>query len=434
MKSSPLARTIQLAKLGAQIGLKELRSKDLQSRIEQAKLIAQSLSQLKGAAMKAGQLLSLDLDDYFPKEAIEILSQLQNAATAIPLSEIEEIISSELGAEKKKLIDSIEERPIGIASIGQVHKARYGNRNIVLKVQFKDVARSVDSDLKILKLIANSFCQLTGKKMNLDPLFLEFKSVLEQELDYEQEASYQDLFREKIKALNQKSICKFRVPESIKELSTKKVLAMSFEEGQTLRNWVNTNPPQSQKQIVASAILDLYFHEFFEWGLVQTDPNWGNFLIDGSDSNLSICLLDFGSTKRFDKQFIRNYISLLESAANGNTKILKQLSVELKLIDPREPEEAFEAFELMLKTAIKPFSKNESEDGTYFDFANQSYLSESQKAVRALSEKLIYSPPPYPIIFLHRKLAGVFSILKALNVRIDISPYWQTMKDLSQKD
>ncbi len=430
MKTSSLARTFELAKLAAQVGFKELKSGDLNSRLEQAALIAQSLSRLKGAAMKAGQLLSLDLDDYFPPEAIEILSHLQNSATAHPFEEIEQIIKNEIAAPQRKLIKSLSREPIGVASIGQVHKALYKDREIVLKVQFSDVADSVESDLKILKTLGTSFCKLSGRKMNLDPLFKEFRAILEQELDYQAEAKFQNQFYKKINKLNEVSDCNYRVPETIPELSGQKVLAMSFESGLTFRNWLKTKPDASLKKHIAIAILDLYFHEFFEWGLVQTDPNWGNFLIEQKGSDLSICLLDFGATKRYSREFIQNYITLLDYAAKNKSVPLRELSIQLGLIDSREAKSTFIAFEEMLKTAIKPFFVEKS--GTpYFDFADRNHTLESQKAVKALSQGLVYSAPPYSIIFLHRKLAGVYSILKSLEVQLDISNYWQMMKDLS---
>ncbi|MBL7555225.1 MAG: AarF/ABC1/UbiB kinase family protein [Bdellovibrionaceae bacterium] len=434
MKSSPLARTFELAKLAARVGLKELKSNDFNSRVEQAVLIAKSLSSLKGAAMKAGQLLSLDLDNYFPPEAIEVLSQLQNAATAHPYSEIEKIIQSEIPSERRSLITSISQTPLGVASIGQVHKARYKNKDIVLKVQYSDVADSIDSDLKILKTLATSFCQMTGRKMNLDPLFTEFRTILEQELDYESEAKFQTLFLDKINKLNANTSCRYRVPMPIEELSTKRVLSMSFEKGVTLRQWLSLNPAQSDKHTLAVAILDLYFHEFFEWGLVQTDPNWGNFLVDTSSKDISICLLDFGATRQYSKDFILNYINLLDAAASNQSAKLRTLSIDFGLIDPRESEDAFKAFETMLKTAIKPFFISRAKGSPHFDFSDRNHTLESQTAVKALSDQLIYSPPPYSIIFLHRKLAGVYSILKSLNANLDISPYWEMMKDLSNRE
>ena len=433
MKSKGISRTFELLKLAAHVGIKELQSGDLSSRVEQAVLIAKSLSQLKGAAMKVGQLLSLDLDDYFPPEAVEVLSQLQNSAISQPFEEIERVINSEIKGPNRKLITDISRIPIGVASVGQVHRARMAQRDIVLKVQYPKVAESVDADLRILKTLASSFCQLSGRKMNLDDLFKEFKFILEQELDYSLEAGFQREFSEKIVNLNQSSVCQFRVPEIFPELSGRKVLAMSYEPGLTIRHWLIQNPTRRDKDQVALAILDLYFHEFFEWGLVQTDPNWGNFLIDKKKSEISLALLDFGATRRYSAEFVKKYIAILDLASQKKPKAFRELAVDMAFIDSRESEAAFLAFEEMLKTAIKPFFR-QSSGSTFFDFSDRNHTLESQAAVKALSRELVYSPPPYSLVFLHRKLAGVYSILKSLEVKLDISPYWQMMKDLSKRD
>lgn len=430
MKSTSFSRGLELAKLVTQVGLKELRSGDLQSRYDQAMLIVKSLSQLKGAAMKVGQLLSLDLDTYFPPEAIEVLSQLQNSATAHSYEEIEKILKKNLSRSQLGLITSISQKPLGVASIGQVHKAQYKDRDIVLKVQYEGLDQSVDSDLRILKTLAVSFGHVTGRRMDFELLFKEFKDILEQELDYSKEAKFQSEFKKKIVNLNSRSKIQYVVPSVIEELSNKKVIAMDFVQGQSLRSWIQSAPSRQAREEVGRGILDLYLHEFFEWGMVQTDPNLGNFLIQETSSTPRICLLDFGATRNYSSEFIQNYISLLESVANNRKEELRIYAIKFGLIDSRESESAFSCLEEMMKIAIKPFVSAEMK---VFDFSNQNHLTESQNAARALVKELKFSPPPYQIFFLHRKLAGVYSILKSLDLQIDISTYWQLMRELSRK-
>ena len=432
MKSSSFLRSIELAKLAARVGLKELGSGDAKSRLGQAMLIAQSLSRLKGAAMKAGQLLSLDLDSYFPPEAIEILSQLQSAAVAHPFEEMESVIKAQIPRGQLKNLTDISQIPIGVASIGQVHRAKFNNKDVVLKIQYPGVSDSIDSDLKILKTMAVSFCSLTGRKMDLDPLFKEFRTILQQEVNYNKEANFQNQYRQHAKNLKPSNNCEYRVPEIIESLSTEKVLTMGFETGMSLRSWINTKPDKKLKNHLGQAILDLYFHEFFEWGLVQTDPNWGNFLVDAGPSNLTLSILDFGATKKYTRSFIKNYTELLNLTAENKTEKLKTHAIDFGLIDPRESAAAFRAFHDMLSVAIKPFFIKES-GAQYFDFSDRGHAQNSQEAAKALSKELVYSPPPYSIIFLHRKLAGVYSILKGLDVQMDISSYWETMNELAAR-
>ena len=391
---------------------------------------ANSLSQLKGAAMKAGQLLSLDINDYFPPEAIEILSSLQNAAVAQPLPQIEAVLQRELGSEKRAQIKSLSPVPIGVASIGQVHRARFQGREIVLKVQYSGVSDSIDSDLKILKTIAMTLSKVTSRQMQLEPLFQEFRTILKQEVDYICEANFQKEYGLMVKRMGTTSDFKFHVPEVVGEISTGLVLAMSYEPGPTLRSWVASKPSMAQRESLAYAILDLYFHEFFAWGLVQTDPNWSNFLVQETGTQPRLVLLDFGATRRYSKDFIRDYVHLLQLAAARDPIGLKNHAIQFGLIDGRESPAAFLAFEQMLKIAIEPFFTSTSGHAK-FDFSDKNYSVQSQTAVRNLATELIYSPPPYNLVFLHRKLGGIYSLLKNLKVRLDVTGYWQKMLEYS---
>lgn len=425
MKSSILGRAADLAKLAARVGFKEMKSGSVQSRIEQAMLIAQSLSKLKGAAMKVGQLLSFDLNHYFPPEAIELLSQLQNAAVAHPFESIQNTLRQELGDEMYAKVENLSQTPLGIASIGQVHRAQFMGDDIVLKIQYPGVSDSIDSDLKILKTLANSFCVVSGRKINLDPLFAEFKSVLKQEVDYKSEAEFQKRYGVLAEGLNRADCCRFRIPRVVDELSTNRILAMTYENGVNLKTWISRSPSKLHREIIGRSLLDLYFTEFFEWRLVQTDPNWANFLIDDSLEIPSLVLLDFGATRKYSKSFVENYIQLLILASSRESTALKSHAIEIGMIDRRESDAAFAAFEEMLSIAIEPFFATSSNG--CFNFADPIFLDKSQIAAKELTRHLVHSSPPPGLVFLHRKLAGVYSILKSLKVELDVSDYWQKM-------
>jgi aarF domain-containing kinase len=424
MKTDLFLRSFQIIKLATQVGLKEFQSKDFKSRLEQANLIVKNLANLKGAAMKAGQLLSLNLEDYFPPEAIEVLSQLHQSAEAYPYDEIEKILKKHLTAKSFQKLKNISKVPIGVASIGQVHKANFEGLDIVLKIQYPKVSESINSDLKLLKLLAVSFCKMSGKQMNLDLLFKEFKEILKQEVDYLAEAQYQKLYFEKVLNLKKNSDYFFKVPQIINELSSKKVLAMSFEDGVSLRHWINKTVDVKQRHKLGCAFLDLYFTEFFDWGLVQTDPNPGNFLITNKKELIEICLLDFGATKKYDTDFVQKYTLLLKCAFERDKKNLKKYVLEFDLIDNRESEEAFDALFELFEVSIRPFRQSVLEQ-IDFDFSNAGFLMATQESSKKVLKTFKFSPPPHNIVFLHRKLAGVYGILKQLEVKIDLVPYWK---------
>lgn len=378
--------------------------------------------------MKAGQLLSLELNDYFPQEAIEILSKLQSSAEPANFSVVQQVLKSQLSPELYKKIIEIDPKPIGVASIGQVHRAKSEFGDIVLKVQYPGVADSIDADLKILKTLAVSFCNLSGRSMSLDPLFLEFKNILTQELDYEKEAQFQLIYKNHLESFETEHGFTCVVPELVSPLSTKRVLAMRYERGESLREWMKSNPSAQDKVKMAYTFLDLYFHEFFKWGLVQTDSNYGNFLVRRQEGATELVLLDFGACRVYDQNFISDYRALLMAVASNDSSKIKDQAIHFKLIDPKESPEAFAAFEEMLTTAIRPFFANSGVHQA-FDFSDQKHLEVSQAASKKLVSALKYSPPPHNILFLHRKLGGVYSVLKNLGVSLDISKYWKQMQE-----
>lgn len=382
----------------------------LLNRIELAQDVVKTLSSLKGASMKLGQLLSLDLGDYLPPEIQKVLTTLHQDSTFLPFDEIEKILQKELGENFSELTN-ISSVPIAAASIGQVHRAVWNNKEIVLKVQYPGVAESIPSDLRILEMIIDKALLFQGKRdLDISELINEVKEVMLKEADYLHEQKMHLLYSEKFKDSD------FRVPEVYPHLSTGKVLAMEFIEGKNFTRWLETNPPRSDKENIAHLFMKLYLTELLVHGLVQTDPNPGNFLIDKHNT---IALLDFGATKIYSIEFVTGYREvLLASYVRDHERLLK-VSHEMNLIDPRETKEAVDIYLEMMDFLVEPFRANST-----FDFTDKEFFNRSKDLSWEMSKKCKFTPPPKDLIFLHRKLGGVFAFLKKLDVKIKLSDYW----------
>lgn len=431
IKSSAFARSVQLFGLASSVVSKELRlsvteklrsgfedlaSSRLKSRIEQARLIAENLSQLKGAAMKAGQLLSLDAADYFPPEAIEILSKLQANADPVEFEQMKQVLLADLGRERLSKLERIDETPAASASIGQVHRARFQGCEIALKVQYPGVRESIDSDLVVLERLASGMVTLTGRKMDLHELFEELRTVLVAEADYENEKRNLDEYRERLSGSSA-----YIVPESIAELSTARVLAMSWEEGSRVVDWIKLNPPREEREKLGRLVLDLYCQEFWDWGFVQTDPNYGNFLV--RENPLRLVVLDFGATLRYTSEFRATYKELLKAIGDRDPVRVNERVVEMGILDPRESDETKQLFYELLENAMEPFHPRRQP----FRFSDQDYARRTRDVGQRFTATLKFSPPPRQILFLHRKLGGIFTLLKRLDVEMDLRPYWDRM-------
>ncbi len=412
-----MASRVAAHEIGSRVLTADAQQK-IETRIEQARVIAESLSHLKGAAMKAGQLLSLDTSDFLPPEAIEILSRLQAAATPARTEEMHALLQRELGPEKTAQLKNFSQEPHASASIGQIHTAELNGEKVAIKLQYPGVASSIDSDLAILRRLAEGFATFAGKKFSLNETFAEIRDVLAQEVDYANERMLLERYRDFLSGYKE-----YIVPRSFAEFSTHRVLTMSFEDGMPIMEWSRRPSTQdADRARVARLVLDLFCLEFCDWGLVQTDPNFGNYLIRGD----ALVCLDFGATLSYSPEFRQGYAKLLNSLASNDTQTIFQGAVEFGLLDARESFEAREAFKDMIQITMEPFHPERQP----FQFSDPDYEKRTIAANRRFTRSLVYSPPPRKILFLHRKLGGIFSLVKRFGAEIDLRPYWQKMSQM----
>ncbi len=403
-----MASKVALNEIGTKLKTWESEKDRLASKLEMAHTLVKTMSELKGASMKLGQLISMDLGEYFPPEVVKILESLHQQSTFLPYSQIHEILKSEL-QDKLNDLKNISPEPIAAASIGQVHSATLNGEDIVIKIQYPGVAESIPSDLKMLELLLKNLAFFQGKEMDLAPFFHEVKEVLERETDYHHEAlmleRYEAAFRE----------TEFIIPRLYKEYSTSKIIIMEKINGVKLTDWIEKSF-LGERQKLAHDFMTLYLKEFFQHGLVQTDPNPGNFLM-ASDNRMA--LLDFGAVKEYDKSFIDGYRRVLKSALENNIEELITTSEAIGFIDAREPEEVKKLYVSMMETLAAPFRSN-----LPFDFNDKNFYDLSRDQSWELTKKCRYSPPPKDLLFLHRKLGGVFFLIKKLDVKLVLKDYW----------
>jgi aarF domain-containing kinase len=252
---------------------------------------------------------------------------------------------------------------------------------------------------------------LLGKSIDLNALFDELQATLVMETNYIQEGKMLEKARNYFKYDN-----RYAIPIYYQELSTKKILAMEYLEGMSISDWLKTNPKQEQKNKIGVALYELFLEEFFKFGIVQTDPNPGNFLINEQNQ---IILLDFGAAKEYDEDFKQKYKEILRAAYLKNKQQVINLSIDFNLISAKESKETLDYFYEMMDCMVNPFRMDAE-----FDFNDQDYFDRSKTYAINITKKCRYSPPPEKILFLHRKLGGVFQLLKKMQLKLNVYPYW----------
>jgi predicted unusual protein kinase regulating ubiquinone biosynthesis (AarF/ABC1/UbiB family) len=204
---------------------------------------------------------------------------------------------------------------------------------------------------------------------------------------------------------------------------------MEFVEGVHLRDWISGKPSIEDRQRVAEAILDLYITEFFKNGFVQTDPNLANFLVRPDAKNRpQLILLDCGAALKYSPSFIARYKNLVQTLSDESESSIIKHCEEAEFLDSRESQDVKQLFVAMVRASVIPFQNQHQP----FDFANKEYSKQIRDLVIEFSRRSRFTGPPQEFIFLHRKLGGVFHILKMLESKIDLSPYWAKAFDRSK--
>ncbi len=387
-----------------------------QQRLKQAQDLVEALSHLKGAAMKVGQLLSLEMSDLLPPEVTDILRTLHDSATFLPFDQVKKILISELGEARFAMLENLSQEPIAAASIGQVHRARLQGKEVVLKIQYPLVAESIDTDLALLKKVIGGALAVKGSRISFDAVFTELGQGLKVETDYEQEAKSLTLYKQLFA-----NFPHYVVPDVHVGFSTKKVLTLSYETGERLSDWIKKPHTPADRHDFAKRILDLLMLELFEFGVVQTDPNFGNFLV--RDDGKTLVLLDFGAVRIYSPEMRRDIVRLLGTAVREERELFFTVAEEMKFLDPREAPEVKEQFFNLMNLIASMFK----EQNQPFCFADEGYLSGIREKSWEFANSVKHTSPAHQIIFLNRKLGGMFHLLKDLDCRVDLSAYWRTV-------
>jgi predicted unusual protein kinase regulating ubiquinone biosynthesis (AarF/ABC1/UbiB family) len=371
-----------------------------------AKGLAERLARLRGAAMKIGQLVSMQGDDVLPAEFAHALSVLRSQAAPMPPQQLHRVLGREYGTGWERRFASFDHEPVAAASIGQVHRATtVDGRDLALKIQYPGVARSIASDVDNVAVLLRMFNVLP---IDLDVAGIagEAKRQLLQEADYLSEARFLEHFGSLV--AKEPALL---VPRVHHDLTTTRILAMDFIEAQPLDSVAALS--QSRRNAVGGLIEGLLFRELFEFRLMQTDPNFANYQYQPGAGRL--VLLDFGATRRFEADFVANYARISRAVIDGNRDAVAREAVRIGYAAAHDARERIDAVVDMCLLACEPLRHV----GRY-DFGASDLPARIRKLgfELAMRQRLLRPPPP-ETLFLHRKLVGSFLLLARLGAQVD---------------
>ncbi len=405
--ASGIAGSVALGGLGQVLRGVRPEWRDLLLTPGNAMRMAEQLAQMRGAAMKVGQLMSMDTGDFLPPEIAAVFARLRDEAHYMPPKQLRQVLNAEWGGDWLKRFKRFDVRPLAAASIGQVHRAQAKDgRDLAIKVQYPGVRRSIESDVKnVAALIRVSGA--VPKDLDLAPLLDEAARQLHDEADYDREGRY--LARFGALLAEEPGV---RVPALHEDLTTQSVLAMAFLPGVAVESLQDA--PQEVRDSVVERLMRLAMRELFEFRLMQTDPNFANYRYDPENGDL--ILLDFGAAREIPAPLTAAYGALLRAGLDGDRDAVRAAAIEIGVfgVDTAAGHQA-EVME-MFDLAFTPLRA-----GGIFDFGDSGIALELRDRGMAMAAAQdFWHIPPADTLFVQRKLAGMYLLAARLRARVRI--------------
>ncbi len=331
------ARAARYVRVGANVGAVAARVAGSRlfgyelDRQKNAAELAKALGGLKGPIMKAAQLLST-IPEALPPEYAAELSQLQSAAPPMGPAFVRRRMQAELGPDWQRRFQSFEPQAAASASLGQVHRAvAPDGRPLAVKLQYPDMQSAVEADVNQLRIVFAIHARMDAA-IDTGEILAEIAARLREELDYELEARHMALY-----AAILEGDALIRVPKVLPELSTKRLLTMTWAEGRPLLSYKDA--PQEDRNLIARAMFRAWWFPFSHYGVIHGDPHLGNYnVFDDLDAAAvstarmpsghpkgqakGINLLDYGCIRAFAPKFVAGVIDLYRGLERGDDALI----------------------------------------------------------------------------------------------------------------
>ena len=374
--------------------------------------IYNSLSQLKGSALKIAQMLSMD-KNMLPKAYVNKFSQSQYNAPPLSGPLIIKTFTRSFGKSPDQIFDTFNLNSVQAASIGQVHEATLKGKKLAIKVQYPGVGDSISSDLKLVKPFAFRLLGMSEKELNI--YISEVEERLLEETDYELEVRRSIKFSKA--CANLKNVV---FPTYYPKLSSAKIITMDWMEGLHLKEFLATNPSQKLKNKIGQALWDFYNFQQHELRAVHADPHPGNFLITPDEK---LAVIDFGCIKELPEDFYNPFFGLIFPDLMGDKAATIKAFRELEMIQPNDDKKQidfyYKAYKEMISLFALPYTSKT------FDFSKPEFFEQ----LYAWGEKIGRMPEfkqPRGVkhfIYVNRTNFGLYTLLNELGATVRTDTY-----------
>lgn len=362
-KSSKLSRFLSvgtsLTKASAQLALDVAKNKaqgyldknpevrDMGLKIKASKEIIQTMGELKGAMMKLGQMISISEDLILPKEITELFRDLQKNSPSMPTDEVRRMIMENFKKSPEELFLEFDIKPVAAASIGQVHRARlHTGEEVAVKIQYPKIVNAIKYDFQNLHKIDRLLHLLYANKPNVDNMIAELKTSLMEECDYLHEMEQIQYFKTQYKDKFPMIV----IPAVYPDFCSEQILTMEWVEGDSYEESLHYT--DEEKNFLGTSLYESYMYSLFELHRLHTDPQNGNYLFKPD----KIIMLDFGSTRTFDHDFVVDYAGLIMALEYDRPDIYATIAKKLNMFRENEEEAILLRHFELIKNLYQPYS------------------------------------------------------------------------------
>ena len=384
---------------------------------DNAEDIYDGLKSLKGSALKVAQMLSME-KNLLPNAYVEKFSLSQFSVPPLSAPLVRKTFKNYQGEFPEEVFDTFEKNSINAASIGQVHKATKDGKELAVKIQYPGVAKSISSDLALVKPIAIRMFNLKGK--DSDKYFREVEDKLIEETNYLLEIKQSKEITEACSAI--KGLC---FPKYYENLSSERIITMDWMTGVHLSEFAKTDFSQELGNKLGQTLWDFYMFQIHGLRKVHADPHPGNFLINKEEELIAI---DFGCIKEVPDSFYVPYFELAKKDNISNDTVFTQKLYELEILIPADTKEEIKFFKALFHEMLSLFTSPFHEET--FDFGNGDFWNK----IAALSEhyasdkeirKMNGNRGSKHFLYMNRTFFGLYNLLHDLKANIKVNNYKQ---------
>ena len=374
-----------------------------------AKIIMESLGELKGISVKLAQQVALSMP-FLPQSYLDEIGKSFQSVPPINRALVRKIVRQELGNYPDDIFDEFDSQAFGSASLGQVHLALVDDQKLAIKIQYPGVAHSIKSDLSLLRFALGRF----AKGKNVDHIIDEISDRVYEEVDYRHEASNHDFFYRNFKHPY------MVIPKIHRDISTDMILSSTYIDGVSLNEFLSTDPSQELRDHYGQLLFNSFFISLYELKRVHADPNPGNFIFM---DKMRLGLIDFGCVKEIDDEFLSSYTTLHLALIDGvDDTLVVELYRELGMIDDGSMEEMLEFYRAIIKPLDRIYIEIFMEDSYSFK-EHRDYSKRGFEAILKVQREQIRAVDKFnqEYLFIDRTLLGYYAIFEKLEATIDSS-------------